>query len=101
MLGIVLLVMGVLGILSGASFGISIACILIAVLYFYGAINKAKDDDIRHKSDYGKVNKCPKCGSTDVYIMTWDDKREDVAFWGGASSKIGKRYHCDNCNFEW
>ena len=44
---------------------------------------------------------CPYCGHYKVRSANWDDKRMSVAFWGGASSKIGKRFKCENCNMMW
>ena len=78
-------------------------CILIIglIIVFVIACVIIDDDNKRHSADYGRVARCPKCGSTKVYAMTYDDKRNSVAFWGAASSKIGKRYHCDDCNHEW
>ena len=100
-LGVILLIIGIIGITDGEFAGIGVIALLLGVLFCWADIKSQQDDEIRHKNDYGKVNRCPKCGSTDVYGMTWDDKRNDVAFWGGASTKIGKRYHCDHCGFEW
>ena len=75
--------------------------IAFAAFLAWGCAGNQKDSEIRHKNDYGKVARCPKCGSTKVYAMTYDDKRMSISFWGAGSSKIGKRYHCDSCGFEW
>lgn len=44
---------------------------------------------------------CPYCGHYKVRPANWDDKRMSVAFWGAASSKIGDKYKCENCNRTW
>lgn len=44
---------------------------------------------------------CPYCGHYKVRYSKWEDKQISVAFWGGASDKIGKIYKCENCNRMW
>lgn len=78
-----------------------LAIIILIILIIVGGIGNLIDTQERHTRDYGNVARCPKCSSTKVYAMTYDDKRASINFWGAASSKIGKRYHCDNCNYEW
>ena len=82
---------------------------LLGYLLFFGGIvligsinaSIEADNRDRHRSQYGKVARCYHCGSTNVYRMNYDDKYKSIAFWGAASSKIGKMYHCDNCGREW
>lgn len=44
---------------------------------------------------------CPHCGHYKVRFGTWDDKKMDVAFWGIASTELGKTYICDHCKKTW
>lgn len=44
---------------------------------------------------------CPYCGHYKVRYAKWEDKQMSVAFWGVASSKIGKAYKCDYCGKMW
>ena len=44
---------------------------------------------------------CPYCRHYKVRRANWDDKRMSVAFWGGASSKIGTNYKCEHCGRMW
>ena len=44
---------------------------------------------------------CPYCGHYKVRWAKWEDKQVSVAFWGGASSKLGTNYKCDNCGRMW
>ena len=48
-----------------------------------------------------ELSACPHCGHYKVREANWDDKRISVAFWGAASSKIGKSYICDHCGRMW
>lgn len=98
-LGGLLFVFGLMGLFNG--FGGGVVFMGIGALLIWAGRAQESDNDIRHKNDYGKVTKCPFCGSDKVYLMTWDDKRESVSFWGAASSKFGKGFHCDNCGKEW
>lgn len=61
-----------------------------------------------HSQEYGAqwdtkyfTDPCPYCGHYKVRYAKWDDKRLSVAFWGGASSKIGTRYKCEHCGRMW
>lgn len=92
---------GLFCVFSEGAWGMGLFALVVGALFVWAGWSQEDDNNIRHKSDYGNVAKCPFCGSTDVYAMTWDDKRDSVAFWGTASSKVGKRYHCDNCGKEW
>lgn len=100
-IGGIALVIGVVGLFTEGAFGVGIICILVGAFFVWGAAETEKDNQLRHQNDYGKVARCYKCGSTNVYAMTYDDKRDSINFWGAASTKIGKRYHCDNCGNEW
>ncbi len=44
--------------------------------------------------------KCPVCGSPDLQKISTTSKVLDVAFWGFASGKARKVYHCNNCDYE-
>ena len=44
---------------------------------------------------------CPYCGHYKVRYAKWEDKSLSIAFWGIASSKIGKEYKCEHCNRMW
>lgn len=44
---------------------------------------------------------CPYCGHYKVRYAKWEDKKMSVAFWGVASSAIGKNYKCEYCNRMW
>ena len=48
-----------------------------------------------------ELSACPHCGHYKVRKANWDDKRISVAFWGAASTKIGKSYICDHCERMW
>ena len=45
--------------------------------------------------------KCPTCGSPDIEKIGTVSKVLDVAFWGFASGKAKKTFHCNNCGYEW
>ena len=47
------------------------------------------------------VPKCPTCGSPDIEKIGTASKVLDVAFWGFASGKVKKTFHCKNCGYEW
>lgn len=47
------------------------------------------------------VPKCPVCGSPDLEKIGTASKVLDVAFWGFASGKVKKTFHCNNCGYEW
>lgn len=44
---------------------------------------------------------CPYCGHYKVRYAKWEDKQLSVAFWGIASSAIGKEYKCKHCKNMW
>jgi len=44
---------------------------------------------------------CPHCGHYRVRYANWDDKKISVAVWGIGSSKISKKYYCENCRQMW
>ena len=46
-------------------------------------------------------SKCPTCGSTNVSTISQTNSFLSVAFWGGASSNIGKTKKCNNCGYKW
>lgn len=45
--------------------------------------------------------RCPTCGSPDIEKIGTASKVLDVAFWGFASGKVKKTFHCKNCGYEW
>lgn len=45
--------------------------------------------------------RCPTCGSPDLEKIGTASKVLDVAFWGFASGKVKKTFHCNNCGYEW
>lgn len=100
-------VAGMLGVLLGIVGAISsgeaamLILVPIGIILFFVGVGIENDDQTRHQRDYGKTCRCPKCNSDRVYFMTYDDKRSSIAFWGAASSKIGKCFHCDDCGYEW
>ena len=47
------------------------------------------------------VEPCPYCGHYKVRSAKWEDKQLSVAFWGVASSAIGKEYKCEHCKKMW
>ncbi len=47
------------------------------------------------------VPHCPTCGSPDLEKIGTASKVLDVAFWGFASGKVKKTFHCKNCGYEW
>ncbi|MBR5497410.1 MAG: hypothetical protein IKV76_05460 [Clostridia bacterium] len=61
-------------------------------------LNKQQSDP--NEVRYG-TNACPYCGHYMVRFAEWEDKQMSVAFWGGASDKIGKKYKCDHCKKMW
>ncbi len=101
-IGIFALMLGVVSLFSGDSdFLFTLILLAVGVLFLWVDNEDTKDKRQRHEQDYGLVARCYKCGSTKVYHMTYDDKRDSIAFWGAASSKIGMTYHCDDCGAEW
>lgn len=41
--------------------------------------------------------KCPYCHSTDTVKISGASRVGSIAFWGIASKKFGKQWHCNNC----
>lgn len=44
---------------------------------------------------------CPNCNSVNIRKISTLDRATSVAFWGLASSKIGKTMQCDQCGYKW
>ena len=42
--------------------------------------------------------KCPTCGSTNIKKISTANRIVSTGLFGLASSKIGKQWHCNNCN---
>ena len=60
---------------------------------------RRKAEDEAEKPVY--TPKCPTCGSPDLEKIGTASKVLDVAFWGFASGKVKKTFHCKNCGYEW
>lgn len=100
-IGVFSIILGIGALFTGEGFGFALLLIIVGIVFVCIQSSIDEDDQMRHKNDYGKVAKCYRCGSTKVYLMTYDDKRDSINFWGAHSPKVGKRYHCDNCGNEW
>lgn len=98
-IGMFLVIIGFFGLFT--DFFMGLVLIGIGAFLVWGEMSVAQDDQMRHQNDYGKAPTCYRCGSSKTYFMTYDDKRASISFWGAHSTKIGKRYHCDNCGNEW
>lgn len=69
-------------------------------------IIQRKNDEIKASIDAGRtileeksrVPKCPYCQSTNLKKITVSDRFISVGLFGLASKKIGKQWHCNNCN---
>lgn len=57
--------------------------------------------ELEEKEHPKYVPKCPTCGSPDLEKIGTASKVLDVAFWGFASGKVKKTFHCKNCGYEW
>ena len=44
---------------------------------------------------------CPRCGRHSGHPINELEKKVSIGFWGFASSKWGKSYKCDACNYMW
>ena len=71
-----------------------------AYLMQQDAENKARNDRYRQEIDIAHP-RCPRCGRTDTRRIGNINRATSVAFWGLASSKIGKQYECYNCKHKW
>lgn len=45
--------------------------------------------------------KCPTCSSNNVKRISETSKAISVAMFGLLSQKVKKRFHCNNCGYEW
>lgn len=57
--------------------------------------------ELKEKEHPKYVPTCPTCGSPDLEKIGTASKVLDVAFWGFASGKVKKTFHCRNCGYEW
>lgn len=67
---------------------------------------RINDFDARYREylaekDIPHIPKCPTCGSPNLSKIGAGSKLLDVAFWGFASGKVRKTFHCDDCGYEW
>lgn len=66
------------------------------------AFDKQIKEELAQEAELAKyVPKCPTCGSPDLEKIGTASKVLDVAFWGFASGKVKKSFHCRNCGYEW
>lgn len=66
------------------------------------AFDKQIKEELAQEAELAKyVPKCPTCGSPDLEKIGTASKVLDVAFWGFASGKVKKTFHCRNCGYEW
>ena len=54
--------------------------------------------DHHSKDSQKSIPKCPICGSEKVSKISSMKRLFSVQFWGLASDKIGKQWHCSSCN---
>lgn len=47
------------------------------------------------------VPKCPTCSSTNIKKVSGTSKAVSVAMFGLLSQKVKKKFHCNNCGYEW
>ena len=59
----------------------------------------AEADEKKKYNDY--MFTCPMCGSKKAKKISDLNRASSIAVFGVASSKIGKQYECDNCNYKW
>lgn len=57
--------------------------------------------ELEEKEHQKYTPRCPTCGSPDLEKIGTASKVLDVAFWGFASGKVKKTFHCNNCGYEW
>lgn len=59
-----------------------------------------RQDEIKEQQELasGKRVVCPYCHSTDTEKITAVSRAVSVSLVGAASSKLGKQWHCKNCN---
>lgn len=55
----------------------------------------------RQAAEQATAPRCPTCNSTDIKKIGGVDRAFSVAFWGLASSKIGKTFKCNHCGYTW
>lgn len=66
------------------------------------AFDKQIKEELAQETELAKYTpKCPTCGSPDLEKIGTASKVLDVAFWGFASGKVKKTFHCKNCGYEW
>lgn len=57
--------------------------------------------ELEEKEHQKYTPRCPTCSSPDIEKIGTASKVLDVAFWGFASGKVKKTFHCNNCGYEW
>lgn len=66
------------------------------------AFDKQIKEELAQEAELAKYTpKCPVCGCPHIDKIGTGSKLIDVAFWGFASGKVKKTFHCLNCGYEW
>lgn len=55
----------------------------------------------QNKTEDDNVLKCPTCSSTNIKKVSGTSKAVSVAMFGLLSQKVKKKFHCNNCGYEW
>lgn len=75
------------------------------IYYYFLSDNRPTFEEMVENHKKEKYNDyqytCPQCGSKKVKKIGTLNRSFSVYLFGLASSKIGKQYHCDNCNHKW
>ena len=82
------------------SFFVAIILIVIFLLIlFYIRKHPLTEDDIDIIGNNEKIEiKCPYCHSNNTKKISGLSRFSSVGFFGLSSKKIGKQWHCNNCN---
>lgn len=68
-------------------------------LCFFCGCNLITEDEYQANGYHPEIPtvECPYCHSTNTKKIGWLDRCGSVELWGLGSSKIGKQFHCNNC----
>lgn len=68
----------------------------------YGLLEK-ENRKAREQAEWRErlTRQCPRCGRNTGHPLNEFEKKMSVSFWGYASSKWGKTYKCDACDYMW